>query len=82
MAFECTRGADCDTDHDLIVAKVRERLTVSKQAAQTFDEVRFHLRKLSVLEVRRRWEDNVKMDLHEVGCRDMDWIDLSQDRDR
>ena len=24
---------------------------------------------------RRRWEDNIKMDLQEVGCGDMDWID-------
>jgi len=31
---------------------------------------------------RRRWEDNIKMDLQEVGCADMDWIDLAQDRDR
>ena len=31
---------------------------------------------------RRRWEDNMKMDLHEVGCGCMDWIDLAQDRDR
>ena len=31
---------------------------------------------------RRRWEDNIKMDFHEVGCRSMDWIDVSQDRDR
>ena len=31
---------------------------------------------------RRRWEDNIKMDLQEVGCGDMDWIDLAQDRDR
>ena len=30
----------------------------------------------------RRWEDNIKMDLQEVGCQDMDWIDLVQDRDR
>ena len=30
---------------------------------------------------RRRWEDNIKMDLHEVGWRDMDWIDLVLDRD-
>ena len=29
-----------------------------------------------------RWEDNIKMDLKEVGCRGMDWIDLAQDRDR
>ena len=31
---------------------------------------------------RRRWEDNIKMDLREVGCGGMDWIDLAQDRDR
>jgi hypothetical protein len=31
---------------------------------------------------RRTWEDNIKMDLQEVGCGDMDWIDLAQDRDR
>jgi len=30
---------------------------------------------------RRRWEDNIKMDLEEVGCGGMDWIDLAQDRD-
>jgi len=27
------------------------------------------------------WEDNIKMDLHTVGWRNMDWIDLAQDRD-
>jgi len=31
---------------------------------------------------RRRWEDNIKMDLQEVGCEGMDWIDMAQDRDR
>ena len=31
---------------------------------------------------RRRWEDNIKMDLQEVGCGYMDWIELAQDRDR
>jgi hypothetical protein len=29
-----------------------------------------------------RWEDNNKMDLQEMGCGYMDWIDLAQDRDR
>jgi hypothetical protein len=31
---------------------------------------------------RRRWEDNIKMDLREIGFVDVDWIHLSQDRDR
>jgi len=31
---------------------------------------------------RRRWEDNIKTDLHEVGCGVKDWIELAQDRGR
>jgi len=31
---------------------------------------------------RRRWEDNIKMDLQEVGCGCLEWIMLAQDRDR
>ena len=31
---------------------------------------------------RRRWEDNIKMELQEVGCGGMDWMGLAQDRDR
>jgi len=31
---------------------------------------------------RRRWEDNIRMDLQEEGCGDMDWIELAQDRNR
>jgi hypothetical protein len=31
---------------------------------------------------RRRWEDNIKIGLQEVGCRGMDWIKLAQDRDK
>ena len=30
---------------------------------------------------RRRWEDNIKMDIQEVGYEGKDWIDLTQDRD-
>jgi hypothetical protein len=33
-------------------------------------------------EDRRRWEDNIKMDLREIGWGGMDWIDLAQDRDQ
>ena len=31
---------------------------------------------------RLRWEDNIKMDLQEVGCGGVDWIELAQDTDR
>jgi hypothetical protein len=32
--------------------------------------------------LRLRWEDSIRMDLQEVGCGGMDWIELAQDRDR
>jgi len=31
---------------------------------------------------RRRWMDDIRLDLQEVGCEYMDWIGLAQDRDR
>jgi hypothetical protein len=31
---------------------------------------------------RRRWVNNIKMDLREIGWGDMDWTDLAQDRDK
>jgi hypothetical protein len=31
---------------------------------------------------RRRWVDNIKMDLREIGWDGLDWIDLAQDRDQ
>jgi hypothetical protein len=38
--------------------------------------------KMPLGRTRRRWEDNIKMDLQKVGCGVMDWIDLAQDRNR
>ena len=48
------RGNDCDTDHYLVTAQVRETLLVRKQAAQKLDVERFNLKKLSKLQVRKR----------------------------
>jgi len=38
--------------------------------------------KRQIGKTRRRWEDNIKMDLQEVGCGCMDWIEVAQDKDR
>ena len=40
------------------------------------------LRERDYLRTSRRREDNIKIDLHEVGCECMDWIELTQDKDR
>jgi len=38
--------------------------------------------KRSLRRHRRRWDDNIKMDLQEVGCGSVDRIELAQDKDR
>jgi hypothetical protein len=32
--------------------------------------------------IRRRWVDNIKINLQEMGCGGMEWIELAEDRDR
>jgi hypothetical protein len=49
------READCDTDHYLAVAKLRERISVSKRARQNFDVGRFDLKKLDDIEVKEKY---------------------------
>ena len=51
--LSCTDD-DCDTEHSQVVAKVRERLAVSKQATQKFDVERFNHRKPNALEVKKQ----------------------------
>ena len=46
----------CDTDHYPVIAKVRERLALGKQAAQRFDRQRFNPRKRNELEVRKQYQ--------------------------
>jgi len=55
LDVRCFRGADCDTDHCLVVAKVSERLAVSRKASQTFSDKRFYFRTLNELEVRNEY---------------------------
>jgi len=53
------RGADFDTDHYLVIAKVRERIAAGKQATQRSDRQRFNLRKLNEPEVREQYQIKV-----------------------
>jgi hypothetical protein len=39
-------------------------------------------RKRPIGRPRRRWKDNIKMDIREIGWDDIDWIDLAQDWDQ
>jgi hypothetical protein len=50
------RGADCDTDRYLVVAKVRERLAVSKRAAQKIDMERFNVKNLNERYVEEQYQ--------------------------
>jgi hypothetical protein len=45
------RGADCDSDHYVVVAKVRERLAVTKRMVKMMDVERFNLKQLNEEEV-------------------------------
>jgi hypothetical protein len=49
------RRADCYTDHYLMVAKVSEKLSGSKQAVQKFDKERFDLKRLNDVEVKEQY---------------------------
>jgi hypothetical protein len=53
------RAADCDTDHYLVVAKVRERLAVNKQRSHRFCMERFNLEKLNEVEGKEQYRVDV-----------------------
>jgi hypothetical protein len=50
------RRADCDTDHYLVMAKLRERISVSKQASKNFELERLDLKKLDDVEVKEKYQ--------------------------
>ena len=58
------------------VARMGERRRVYKVLVEKPE------RKRPLGRPRRRWEDNIKMYFQGVGCGDIDWIKLAQDRDR
>jgi hypothetical protein len=49
------RAADCDTDHYLVLGKVRERLTMSRQTMHRFHMERFNLKKLNDVEGKEQY---------------------------
>jgi hypothetical protein len=54
------RGSDCDSDHCLVVAEIRERLAVSKRLINKMDMDRFNLRKLNEGEVKEHHQVTIK----------------------
>jgi hypothetical protein len=53
------RAADCDNDHYLVVAKIRERLAMNKQRSQRFVMERFNLKKLNEVEGKEQFRVDV-----------------------
>jgi hypothetical protein len=53
------RAADCDTDHYLVVAKIKERLAVNKQGSHKFHMERFNLKKLNEVEGKEKYRVEV-----------------------
>jgi hypothetical protein len=53
-------GVDCDSDHCLVVAKIRDRLSVSKRPVNKMDMDRFNIKKLNEREVKEQYQVIIK----------------------
>jgi flagellar biosynthesis/type III secretory pathway chaperone len=78
------RGDDCETGHYLVVAKVRDRLAVRKQAAQKIDMKRFILKKLYKGDVKEQYQVTIRNkftaleNLEDNGDTNMAWDNIRQ----
>jgi hypothetical protein len=59
MDCSIIQGSRCDSDHYLVVAKVRERLAVNKQRSHTFHMERFNLKTLNDVESKEQFRVEV-----------------------
>jgi hypothetical protein len=62
-----SRATDCDTDHYLLVAKVRERLAVGKQRPHIFRTKRLNLKKLNEAKYRQQYHVEVLIEIWSFG---------------
>jgi hypothetical protein len=69
------RGADCDTDHYLVVAKLRKRISVSKRARQNSDLERFDLKRLDDVEVKEKYQVEISNRFAALETLDKVWFD-------
>jgi hypothetical protein len=63
-------AAYCDTDYYLVVAKLREKISVSKRARQKFDAERFDLKKLDDVEVKEKYQVEISNRLADLESLD------------
>jgi hypothetical protein len=77
LDISSVRGADCDTDHYLVVTNVRERLAVSKRATQKSDMERLNLKQLNEVEGKEQYQ--VKISHRFTALENLRDVDMDRD---